>query len=146
MKAEESMNAKNVAAILFVIALMFASAPSYRAQNASSQPQSTEQKDKDKPTPEKKALLLLEQVVGEAGALKLPENRIYVQISAADMLWDRDEARARALMVEASGGVAELMRTTSPTDRRSANANRVALQLRQQLVLTAARHDSALAY
>src|SRR5262249_728730 len=123
-----------------------ASAPSYRAKNASSQPQSTEQKDKDKPTPEKKALLLLEQVVGEAGALKLPENRIYVQISAADMLWDRDEARARALMVEASGGVAELMRTTSPTDRRSANANRVALQLRQQLVLTAARHDSALAY
>ena len=139
------MNAKHVARILFGIVLTIASAPAYLAQDASSQPQS-EQRDKDKPTPEKKALLLLEQVVGEAGALKLPENRIYVQISAADMLWDRDEARARALMVEAAGGIAELMRTSNPTDRRSANASRVALQLRQQLVLAAARHDSGLAY
>jgi hypothetical protein len=139
------MNAKHVARILFGIVLTIALAPAYLAQDASSQPQS-EQRDKDKPTPEKKALLLLEQVVGEAGALKLPENRIYVQISAADMLWDRDEARARALMVEAAGGIAELMRTSNPTDRRSANASRVALQLRQQLVLAAARHDSGLAY
>lgn len=139
------MNAKHVARILFGIVLTIGSAPAYLAQDASSQQQS-EQRDKDKSTPEKKALLLLEQVVGEAGALKLPENRIYVQISAADMLWDRDEARARALMVEAAGGVAELMRTSNPTDRRSTNASRVALQLRQQLVLAAARHDSGLAY
>ena len=64
------MNAKHVARILFGIVLTIASGPAYLAQDASSQQQS-EQRDKDKPTPEKKALLLLEQVVGEAGALKL---------------------------------------------------------------------------
>jgi hypothetical protein len=34
----------------------------------------------DKPTPEKKAILLLEQIIGEAGGLKLPENRIYIRL------------------------------------------------------------------
>jgi hypothetical protein len=140
------MNVKNAAAVLIAVTILFASAPSQQAQDASKQQQSTEQQDKDKPTPEKKAVLLIDQIVGEAGVLKLPENRIYVQITAGDMLWDRDEARARALMVEAAGNIASLLQTSNPTDRRSANANRIAQQLRQQLVLTAGRHDGALAY
>ena len=76
------MNAKLVARILFGIVLTIGSAPAYLAQDASSQ-QQAEQRDKDKPTPEKKALLLLEQVVGEAGALKLPENRDWLPISSS---------------------------------------------------------------
>ena len=35
----------------------------------------------------RKAIALLEQVVTESQTMKLPENRIRVQISAGDMLW-----------------------------------------------------------
>ena len=89
-------------------------------------------------------------MLSEAGALKLPENRVYVQISAGDLLWDRDEPRARLLFGEAGSGIAEMMRRNdSPNDantRRAANANRLALELRQQLVMTIARHNGEFAY
>ena len=140
------MNAKNgVAAVLISAAITLISVPAHRAQDLSNQ-----QQDKDKPTPEKKAVLLLDQVLGEAGALKLPENRVYVQISAGDLLWDRDDPRARVLFGEAGSGIAEMMRRNdSPNDpnaRRAANANRLALELRQQLVMTVARHNGEFAY
>jgi len=144
------MNAKNGAALLLAFVLVLGFAPVSRGQDPSNQQQSTDQQDKDKPTPEKKAFLLLDQVVGEAGGLKLPENRIYIQISAGDLLWDRDEPRARVLFGEAGSGIAEMMRRNdSPNDpnaRRPANANRTALELRQELVLTVARHNGEFAY
>ncbi|MEK6409708.1 MAG: hypothetical protein AABN34_22520 [Acidobacteriota bacterium] len=147
------MNPKNVAALLIALIILLPSVPASFARDASSQ-QTAEQTDKEKLTPEKKAVLLLEQIVGEAGVLKLPENRIYIQISAGDLLWDRDEARARALFGEAGVGIAEMMRRNDPANdpandrnaRRSANANRIALELRQELVMTVARHNGEFAY
>jgi hypothetical protein len=138
------MKARSTAALLIGFAISIAFIPVANA----SRPQESraQQQDKDKSTPEKKAVLLLDQVLGEAGSLKLPENRIYVQISAADLLWDRDEARARALIMEAAGGIADLLRRNESGDRRPGNANRLALDLRQTLVMSAARHDTALAY
>ena len=138
------MKARSTAALLIGFTISIAFIP---VANASRPQESRElQQDKDKSTPEKKAVLLLDQVLGEAGSLKLPENRIYVQISAADLLWDRDEARARALIIEAAGGIADLLRRNESGDRRPGNANRLALDLRQTLVMSAARHDTALAY
>src|SRR3989304_1144335 len=49
-----------------------------------------------------KAFVLLEQIVGDAQFLKLPENRIRVQIGVADLLWKQDEGRARSLFSLAS--------------------------------------------
>jgi len=72
--------------------------------------------------------------------LKLPENRIRVQIAAADMLWKGNEARARSMFSLAGDGVAELIRSTD------GNSQRWAAQLRQELVLSAAQHDAPLAY
>lgn len=144
------MKAKNGAALVMVFAIALGFVPvSLANQDPVTQQQPSEQ-DKDKPTPEKKAILLLDQVLGDAGALKLPENRIYVQISAGDLLWDRDEARARVLFGEAGSGIAEMIRRSeSPNDqnsRRGANANRLAMELRQELVLTVARHNGEFAY
>ena len=103
-------------------------------------PQTDEQKDKEKEAAEKKATALLEQIVSEVEVLKLPENRIRVQIAAGDLLWKRNEARARSMFTLAGDGVAEMMRATD------GNAQRWAAQLRQEVVLTAAQHDAALAY
>src|SRR2546430_4513325 len=50
---------------------------------------------------EKKTLSLLDEIVGAAWSLKLPENRSYVLTKAADLLWPHDEKRARNLSWEA---------------------------------------------
>src|SRR5262245_19215017 len=105
---EKSMNAKNTSALVLAFALTVGFVPGSFAQDP--QPQTSDQQDKDKPTPEKKAILLLDQVIGEAGSLKLPENRIYIQIAAGDLLWVRDEPRARVLFGEAGAGIADMIR------------------------------------
>jgi len=142
------MNAKKTSAFVLAFALTLGFVPVSFAQDP--QPQSSDQQDKDKPTPEKKAILLLDQVVGEAGGLKLPENRIYIQIAAGDLLWVRDEPRARVLFGEAGAGIADMLRRSElpgdPNSRRGNNSNRVALELRQELVLTVARHSGEFAY
>src|ERR1700752_4638526 len=56
---------------------------------------------------EKKALSLLDEVIGEAGSLKSLENRMRIQAIAADLLWSRNEKRARALMSEAISSFTE---------------------------------------
>jgi hypothetical protein len=109
-----------------------------------------EEQQKEKADKEKKAFTLLEQVVEEAQMLKLPENRARVQIGAADMLWQRDQGRARSLFALAADSIADLMRLapTNPSldERRGPNQGRSAFQLRQELVLTVARYDAPLAY
>lgn len=144
------MNAKNSAAFLMIFAIAHGSVPASLANQDRVNQQQPGEQDKDKPTPEKKAVLLLDQVLGDAGALKLPENRIYVQISAGDLLWDRDESRARVLFGEAGSGIAEMIRRSeSPNDqnsRRGAIASRLAMELRQELVLTVARHNGEFAF
>src|SRR3989440_3053283 len=50
---------------------------------------------------EKKTLSLLDETIGAAWSLKLPENRSYVLTKAADLMWPHDEKRARNLFWEA---------------------------------------------
>jgi hypothetical protein len=135
-------------------------------QPTPSQPStSTEEADKQKAEREKNAYRLLDQVIDEAQSLRLVENRVRIQINAADMLWDQNQGRARGLFAMAAEGVAELGRTPTNTNnmrRAMQDGNGFGVQgsfqgpqgqqavrnyqLRQELVLTAARHDAALAY
>jgi hypothetical protein len=84
-----------------------------------------EQAQKEKAALEKKALGLLDQLIADASSLKLPENRIRLQITTADLLWDRSEARARTLFTQAAESVAEMGRAAAAvevnvnTDRRN---------------------------
>ncbi len=50
---------------------------------------------------ERKTLGLVDEIVAAAWSLKLPENRSFVLAAAADLLWQRDEKRARNLFWEA---------------------------------------------
>jgi hypothetical protein len=135
--------------VLLILMITCSSAVLATAQEDSKLPPTDEEQEKEKAEKEKRAFLLLEQVVDEAQLLKLPENRIRVQINAADLLWQRDQARARTLFSLAADGVTEMLRSamdTSITDRRNFNQSRTPAQLRQELVLTVARHDAPLAY
>ncbi len=131
---------------VFLIGLfILGAAPISKAQDSTSvltptNTQTEEEKQKQQEELEKKATVLLEQVVAEVQLLKLPENRIRVQTAAADLLWKRNQDRARSLFTLAADGVAELMRVTDGDLQRSA------AQLRQEVVLTAAQHDAVLAY
>ena len=70
------------------------------------QPTATsEEQETQKTELEKKAYRLLDQVIDEAQSLKLTENRVRVQINAADLLWDRNQAPARSLFSLAAEGV-----------------------------------------
>lgn len=116
------------------------------AQEQTTQQQSQEEVEKQKAEWSKNAFRLLDQVIDEAQSLRLPENRVRVQISAADMLWDNNETRARSLFSLAADGVTEMMRTADNNPRQQGNQIRRPSQLRQELVLTVARHDAQLAY
>jgi hypothetical protein len=131
----------------FVLLLPFAGLAS--AQDATSQTATAQaspdpqQQQEEKAKLEKKATVLLDQVVSDAQALKLPENRIRVQIAAADMLWDRSAARARGLLSDAGAMLAQMMLDGDRSDR---DEMQTLNQLRQDLVLTAGRHDAELGY
>jgi len=134
-----------------VLALVFALAAIAQAQTTPAAQPTDEQQQKEKAEKaalEKKALALLDQVIADAPSLKLPENRVRLQITAADLIWDRNEARARTLFTQATENVAEMIRTAENKEnpgRRNVGA-RPPAQLRQELVMAIARHDAALAY
>src|SRR5262245_19237617 len=151
---------------LFILFLAFALfclpawAVTAQEQTPAQQP-SADELEKQKAERETNAYRLLDQVIDEAQSLRLVENRVRIQINAADMLWDKNQGRARGLFTMAGEGVAELGRTqaNASNDRRQVTfGNGFALQgrpgapncrnvqLRTELELTAARHDAALAY
>jgi hypothetical protein len=102
---------------------------------------------------EKKALALLDEVVGEAMSLRLVENRIYVLTTAADLFWKHNEDRARALLAEA---VNQFMAINQPSPSqatsqdepgglRALQAMSARMELRTQLLQTIAAKDSRMA-
>lgn len=109
----------------------------------------TEELEQQKAEREKNAYRLLDQIIDESQSLRLPENRVRVQTTVADLLWDSNPARARSLFSMAAESVAELGRQQQSNNNRRGgpqNAERRVFQLRQELVLAAARHDAQLAY
>lgn len=142
---------KKLIAFSLTFALFCAAAAPALAQDKATQQQPTEEEQqKAKAEREKNAYRLLDQVIDESQTLRLTENRVRVQINAADALWAKNQGRARSLFTMAGEGVAEMGRNPQPTtsNRRNETANqeRRAFQLRQELVLAAAKHDAQLAY
>jgi len=120
-----------------------------RAQDPATPQQPTaEDVAKQKAELEKNAYRLLDQVIDESQALHLPENRVRIQLTAADLLWDHNQERARSLFTQASEGVNEIARNSTPQqgNQRGPMPDRRSFALRQELVLAAARHDATLAY
>jgi hypothetical protein len=151
---------KKLFVLTLVIGLFCVSQPLILAQDDPTQQPTAEDLEKQKAERAKNAYRLLDQVIDEAQSLRLTENRVRVQITAADMLWDQNQGRARSLFSMAAEGVAELGRIQQTSVRRGSEdvngfvvpagggppRNFRAFQLRQDLVLAAARHDAALAY
>lgn len=136
---------------LFILLLVLGItiSPVFAQTQPAQQPTPTsEELEQQKAERKKNAYRLLDQIIDEAQSLRLPENRVRVQTTAADVLWDSNPGRARSLFTMAAESVAEMGRQQQNTNNRRGpqNVERRAFQLRQELVLAAARHDAQLAY
>ena len=92
-----------------------------------------------------KAFSLLDELLGEVQTLKLPENRVRVQAIAADLLWEHDPERARALFVEAGQQLGEMMRSIDVNDPDFYSQINVPAQLRQEMLFLISHRDANLA-
>ena len=88
---------KKLFALTLAIGLFWFSEWPATAQDQPAQQPAAEDLEKQKLEREKNAYRLLDQVIDDAQSLKLTENRVRVQINAADMLWDQNQGRARSL-------------------------------------------------
>src|SRR5437763_1082224 len=130
--------------IILLASVAIAVAQTATSQTATAQQSpDPQQQQEEKAKLEKKAVALLEQVVTDSQGLKLPENRIRVQIAAGDMLWDKNPGRARGLLTDAGALLGQVM---LEVDRNDRDDMMTVNQLRQDLVLTAGRHDAELGY
>ena len=97
------------------------------------------------PAVEKKALDLLEIVASKISSLKNPENRISLSSSVAELLWTRDEKRARALFQEVTKEMSTMVASVDYTDPQSYNTLPFVNQQRQEVMTRIARRDPELA-
>lgn len=94
---------------------------------------------------EGKALVLLNEVIGETPSLKLVENRIRLQAVAAELLWPRNQERAREIFNAAAVDLAAIASGIESDDPQYYNLTNSASQLRQRMLTTIAQYDPKLA-
>jgi hypothetical protein len=131
-----------LATTLIVLALV---TPLAQAQLGSPDESTKSDKDKARAEREKKALALVEEIIKEAQSLRLPENRIRIDIALMDSLWSRDEARARSLLKDAIASLGEIAVSIDIGDRAYSNLTHLPPQLRQEILQVVANHDPKLA-
>src|ERR1051326_952375 len=103
--------------------------------------ESKDEKEKAQKELEKKALQLLDDTLQSAQVLKLAENRAVIRAQAADLLWKRDEKRARALFRDAITDLVAARGEAAKNDR----ASWMLAQLRPRLLYMIAARDPQLA-
>src|SRR5436305_486901 len=134
---------KKIAPIMILLAsAAIAVAQTVTSQTATAQQSpDPQQQQEEKVKLEKKAVALLEQVVTDSQGLRLPENKIRVNIAAGDMLWDKNPARGRSLLTDAGAMLGQVMSEVDRTDR---DDMMMVNQLRPVLALSAGRHAAQL--
>lgn len=129
--------------LLSVVALLLAAAPAIAQTPTQSAP--TEAPQKSKKELERKALVMLDELIKDAQSFKLADNRLRLKAYAASLLWKHDETRARILFKETMAGVVDLLNTQDESDSPQTPFRRGVAQLRQDVVTMMAAHDARMA-
>ncbi|MGE0127441.1 MAG: hypothetical protein AB7U82_04965 [Blastocatellales bacterium] len=130
--------------VSFLVALLFCLL-ALVALPALAQTPAPPQSQKEQKELEKKALVLLDVLVGEAMSLKLVENRIFALTTAADLFWKHNEDRARALLREAVNQFMLIEQPAELDDPRALQAMQIRIELRTQLLHSISARDSRMA-
>jgi len=109
------------------------------------QPADSAQPTKVDPETEKKALDLVETLSEQVVNLHASANRIRAESEVADLLWVRDEKRARTLFTAAVTQLASQISELDYSDPEVYNDMQRILLSRQELILRIAPHDADLA-
>jgi hypothetical protein len=123
-------------------------APTPTSQTPATTSAATAQETPKKDTEtEKKALVLLDEVIRDSDTLKNTENRIRIKALVGDMLWPHDEKRARALFKESMDALVTLMGNAKDDDDdsemvRFSNSEQVIWKLRREVIFRLASHDA----
>ena len=134
---------------LMIAALLVLSNLTVCAQQSAEKEKEAEQRQEL----EKKTFALLNDIASAAWGLKLPENRVFILASAADLLWPTDEKRARTLYWDALNSINSVAAVTAAPGETPSKADREKIlqsyfsifQLRQKLLQQVSRRDSQLA-
>jgi len=102
---------------------------------------------------EKKTFALVNEIASAAWGLKLPENRVFIMASAADLLWPSDEKRAKALYWDALNSINSITAVTAAPGETPSKADREKIlqsyfqifQLRQKVLVQVSHRDAQLA-
>src|SRR6185369_16939353 len=137
------------ALLCVTIAILLVIGPATRAQK----PTEKDKEAAERLELEKKTLALVNEIASGAWGLKLPENRIFIMSSAADLLWTFDEKRARNLYWEALNSINSLNVATPKPGETVTKSDRekimqsyfLILRLRQKILRQIARRDSQFA-
>src|ERR1044072_6123254 len=86
---------RSLAISLICFGVVFAATPTLHAQLTENEKRDNEAAQKQQL--ERKTFALVDEIAGGALSLKLPENRFYILTASADLLWEHDQPRARAL-------------------------------------------------
>jgi hypothetical protein len=133
---------------LFLLVILFGFAPG-QAQvqtiNRSKPPVDPSTKPKLDPVLEKKALDLLESISDQIVNLRSSTNRLRAESAVADLLWTRNEKRARALFNSAAAQLATRISELDYGDQEAYQEIMRINQSRQELVTRVATNDPELA-
>jgi hypothetical protein len=123
--------------LCLAVALSFATA---HAQQASP----TTNKDADEAL-RQKAFDLLASIGGQLGILQSPENRARLGANLAESLWEKDERRARTLLMSVQDDINAGLRNQQDDQMADRQRRMVFLQLRVNTVERIAKYDGELA-
>ncbi|MGH9879994.1 MAG: hypothetical protein ACRD6N_01060, partial [Pyrinomonadaceae bacterium] len=101
---------------------------------------------KDQPDPSRqKAFELLQSIAEKVSTLRAPSNRIQVGCMVADLLWQQDEKRARALFETLAKEISDAIGNVDLNDNQAYNSLSSIQQQRQQVIERLASHDPEMA-
>src|ERR1043165_7988083 len=121
---EVAMISKTLVRSLALILALSQTAVFAQKPDAAPQPEpQTEEQRKAQAELEKKALVLLDDIIKEGDTFKQPENRLQIKATAAYILWKYDETRARNLFREVTLSMADLL--NNPPDGESPDSQRM---------------------
>jgi len=140
----------NVSRFAFVFVLLLLVCSSVFAQTAATTPSlPNPEKEKAVKELETNALDLINQVTGDATALKNWENRALIAALAGDLLWEKDKKRARELFRSAANELVQA--NNQPVDKSKTDSNMMFFAAfsdtspRRTILRTIADHDADLA-
>ena len=136
-----------ISTILLLCALASAQTQPSEADADKDKKANTE-KDKKQKELDERVMQILDQSIGDAGSLRLPENRAIVDAVSADLYWKFDEKRARELFRSAA---AEIIAFNQDMEKEKRDSTDPLFELfdsndvRGQVLPMIAQHDAELA-